>query len=220
MVEDLLKRIEICESKIDYENYRDNYLDKLVHSYPILSLDEEKELFKLFSTTKDKTYKDIIFKCHLREVHDTCKDTSGYRSDLISEGIVLLYDFITEYDYEVPYTTFTDQLIARLTILYSKKISENDKSLDTEMSTQELAGLEQNGKCLTSESEEEKVVEETPKEELIIVINEGIEIVPKKETKPEKDITQIYTKLFGEPPKPKKLTKRYRPPIDPGELGF
>lgn len=219
MVEDLLKRIEMCETKILYEKHKDNYMDTLVHSYPVLSLEDEKELFKLFRTTHDKKYKDIIFKCHLRDVHDTCKDTTDYRTDLIGEGIVLLCEFIDLYDYTMPYTTFTDQLKVRLTILYNEKSLENNKSLDTAMSTQDLIDLENNGKCLTDTNEIEPVHKKEIIEPLIIVLKEGIEIVPREESmKP--DITAIYKKLFGESPKIKKLKKRYRPPINPDDLGY
>ena len=203
MIKDLLRRIELCESKINYEKHKDKYLEKLVYSYPILTLEEERELFKLYKTTKDKIYKDIIFKCHLRDVHDVCTDTSSYRSDLISEGIVLLCEFIDYFDYSMPYDNFTNVLKTRLTVLYNDKSMENNKSLDTEMSLQELAGLEKNGKCLTDTNEVEPVVEE-PKEELEI-INDKEYLLSKSEG------NKIFNKIF----KTKKLiykpSRRIRP---------
>lgn len=55
MVKEILKKIDDCESKINYESNKEGYLEELVHSYPILSLNEERVLFNLYKTTKDKT---------------------------------------------------------------------------------------------------------------------------------------------------------------------
>lgn len=147
MVEELKKKIEECESKLDSEN--DNYLEKLVHSYPELNLNDERILFNLYKISNDKTYKDIIFKCHLRDVYDTCKVTNDYRADLISEGTLLLYEFIDNYDYKIPYSSFKKALTTRLVVLFNDMITKNDKSLDTKMSTHELACLEEHGKDFT-----------------------------------------------------------------------
>ena len=176
MVEELLKKIEECENSIDYEKHRDKYLDKLVHSYPILSLSEEKELFKLYRTNYERKYKDIIFKCYLRYVHDTCKDTSSNRDDLISEGIVLLCEFIDSYDNSMYYITFKEALVTRLYILYTSKMMENEKSKDREISLQELNKLEKKDIIPSNEFNynkrnlyNRKIIE--LKEELIIVSN-------------------------------------------------
>ena len=180
MVKRLLEQIEKCESEINYEKHRDKYLETLVHSYPTLTVPEEKELFKLYKTTGDRTYKDIIFKCNLKVVHDTCTDTTGLREDLISEGIVLLCEFIDHYDYTMPYMTFTQALKTRLTVLYNSKRIENHKQLNTEMSTQDLEEREEKGECLTETEEIKPIRRKVYKETLVVLINEGINVVPRK----------------------------------------
>ncbi len=204
MVEKLLKQIEKCEREVNYEEQRGNYLNKLVHSYPTLTMPEEKELFKLYKTTGDRTYKDIIFKCNLKVVHDTCTDTTGLREDLISEGIVLLCEFIDHYDYTMPYMTFTQALKTRLTVLYNSKIIDNQKQLNTEMSTHELEEQEEEGKCLTDTNEIEPVAKQkhyilfiVSNEELFIEPKESLEIVPNPRLS-KKDGEEIFGRVFDQ----------------------
>lgn len=174
MVKEILKKIDDCESKINYESNKEGYLEELVHSYPILSLNEERVLFNLYKTTKDKTYKDIIFKCYLRDVYDTCTVFNDVRADLISEGTILLYEFIDNYDYRIPYNSFRKVLQTRLKLLYEEKINDNNNSLDSKMSIKELINLEKRDKCLTDTDVIEEPISEE-KEELIIVKNYSLE---------------------------------------------
>ena len=60
-IDDLINRINEVEAKIDYENYQEEYYEKLVHGYPVLSVEEEKNLFILYKISKDKTFKDILY---------------------------------------------------------------------------------------------------------------------------------------------------------------
>ena len=172
-IDDLLKQINDCESNIDYENHQEGYYEKLVHGYPILSLEDERILFNLYKVSHDKTFKDIIFKCHLRDVYDCCTDITGYKMDLISEGNILLYEFIDSYDYTMPYTSFKKALTTRLTILYKKMSDENNSSLDTKMSTHELRSLEEKGKNFTenidTEIKTKEVIRGNKKYTLIVV---------------------------------------------------
>lgn len=172
-IDDLLKKIDECENNIDYENYQEGYYEKLVHGYPVLSLEDERILFSLYKTSNDKTFKDIIFKCHLRDVYDCCTDITGYKMDLISEGNILLYEFIDNYDNSMPYVSFKKALTTRLTVLYKKMADENNSSLDTKMSTHELRSLEEKGKNFTenieSNTNEKEDIKNIKKYKLIIV---------------------------------------------------
>lgn len=152
-IDDLLNKINECESNVDYEKNQEGYYERLVHSYPVLSMEDEKVLFSIYKTSQDKTFKDIIFKCHLRDVYDCCTDITGYKMDLISEGNILLYEFIDSYDYTMPYISFKKVLTTRLTVLYKKMADENNSSLDTRMSTHELSNLEEKGKNFTENHE-------------------------------------------------------------------
>lgn len=232
MIERLLEQIEKCESEIDYEKHRDKYLDTLVHSYPTLTLSEEKELFQLYDKTRDRTYKDIIFKCNLKVVHDTCTDTTGYRDDLISEGIVLLCEFIEHFDYKMPNTTFTQALKSKLSVLYNSKKIENNKQLNTEMSIEELKQHEEEGKCYTDSDYIKPIKHNAKRKRLIVVFKEGIIIVPRYNE--ELDIVpnpvnekylinrregkDIFNKVFSKPPK-KLINKPFRK-IKPGDMDY
>jgi hypothetical protein len=172
-IDDLIRRINECESNIDYEKHQDGYYEKLVHSYPVLSMEEERNLFILYKLSKDKTFKDIIFKCHLRDVYDCCTDLTGYKMDLISEGNILLYEFIDNYDSTMPYTNFKQALTTRLTVLYKNMADENNSSLDTKMGTHELRSLEERGKNFTENIEsnisEKEDIKNIKKYKLVIV---------------------------------------------------
>ena len=212
MVEELKKKIEECESKLDSEN--NNYLEKLVHSYPELNLNDERILFNLYKISNDKTYKDIIFKCHLRDVYDTCKVTNDYRADLISEGTLLLYEFIDNYDYRIPYNNFRKVLQTRLKLLYEEKINDNNNSLDSKMSIKELINLEKRDKCLTdTDVIEEPIFEE--KEELIIVKNYSLEepkyLLSYEEAKHILYYTLIHNKGDNPNKQKKHKIKKYKP---------
>lgn len=232
MIKKLLEQIEKCESEIDYEKHRDKYLDILVHSYPTLSLSEEKELFELYNKTRDRTYKDIIFKCHLKDVHDTCTDTTGFRDDLISEGIVLLCVFIDHYDYTMTCNTFTEALKSKLSTLYNSKRIENHKQLNTEMSIQELEACEDAGECLTSTNEIKPIKHNTNREKLIIVLKEGINVVQRynesldivpnpvneKYLINRREGKDIFNKAFSNSPK-KLINKPFRK-IKPSDMDY
>lgn len=187
MVEELLKKIEDCENNIKYERHKDKYLDKLVHSYPTLTVPEEKELFKLYRSTKDHKYKDIIFKCHLKDVHDTCTDTSSYREDLISEGIVLLCEFIDYFDNNMPYITFREALVTRLFVLYTSKKMEND--LNNNMFLQELKEYEKNNDVSIDEIKSNKNKQRSRK---IIEVKEELIIIPNFKKKKNYDVLLDY----------------------------
>lgn len=153
MVNRILKQIDELEKNVKYsENMEDNYRE-LIYSYPVLNKADELSLFKIYNNTKDTLFKDVIFKCHLRDVYDCCTDITGYKLDLVSEGNILMYELIDKYDYTVPYTTFSNFLKTRLTVLYKNMTDENNTSLDTKMSTHELASLEDKGKNLTEEQD-------------------------------------------------------------------
>ena len=49
----------------------------------------------------------------------------------------------------MPYSSFKKALTTRLVVLFNDMITKNDKSLDTKMSTHELACLEEHGKDFT-----------------------------------------------------------------------
>ena len=197
MVEELLKRISECESKSD------GCVEKIIHSYPVLTLEEERKLFGLYDFTNEKQYKDIIFKCHLRDVYDTCDDESGYRQDLISEGTILLYEYIDHYDFRMPYTTFKDNLVIRLKFLYNELKEINNKSLDTRMSTYDLACLEENGKNLTENTEEDG---KSPAGLEIVPIDREVYLLDAKE------VSKIAYEIFKYKPKIKK--KNFTPRHD------
>ena len=172
-IDDLIKKIEECESNVDYENHQVEYYEKLVHSYPVLSMEDDRKLFILYKLSKDKTFKDILFKCHLRDVYDCCTDITGYKMDLISEGNILLYEYIDSYDTTMPYINFKQVLTTRLTILYKNMADENNSSLDTKMSTHELRSLEEKGKNFTenveSDVNEREDIKKVKKTKLIII---------------------------------------------------
>ena len=207
MIEELKKKIEECESRLDSED--GIYLDNLVHSYPKLNINDERILFGLYKNTKDKNYKDIIFKCHLRDVYETCDDKSDYRPDLISEGTLFLYKYIDCYDYDLSYPSFKENLTARLKLLYWKLTENNNKSLDTKMSTHELKCLEERGKCLTDTNEVEEPDIKTNKEDLIIVTKKKNFMIKNNRT------IAIFKNIFGDDfeikPKKLKYRKKYKP---------
>lgn len=149
MFDGIIKQINDCENNLKYsEDVEGNYKE-LIYSYPTLKYGEERSLFKLYNKTKDKIFKDIIFKCHLRDVYDCCTDITGYKLDLVSEGNILMYELIDTFDYTMPYANFNNFIKTRLTVFYKKMIDDNNSSLDTKMSTQELARLEEIGKNFT-----------------------------------------------------------------------
>lgn len=150
MLEELTKRIEDIEKRIEFDPNNENNYRNLIYSYPILNYVDERKLFEFYRTTYNKEIRDIIFKCHLRDVYDSCTDISGYKLDLVSEGNILMLELIDTFDYKMPYITFTQFLKTRLTVLYKKMTDDNNASLDTKMSTYELACLEEKGKNLTN----------------------------------------------------------------------
>ena len=93
--------------------------------------------------------------------------------DLISEGNILLYEYIDSYDTTMPYINFKQVLTTRLTILYKNMADENNSSLDTKMSTHELRSLEEKGKNFTenvgSDVNEREDIKKVKKTKLIII---------------------------------------------------
>ena len=121
-VKQISKKIDECESK-----YTSSF-EETVNHYPVLSDDEEEEILGLYKKTGDDTYRDIICKCNLRYVFDSCKDESGYREDLISEGTIFLLQFIEKFNKNKALKNFKNILQEGLNKLYKKKTKEAYKA--------------------------------------------------------------------------------------------
>ena len=208
MVIELLKRINEVEIKEDIS------FEEMVFSYPILSLADERDLFKTYKMSQEKLFKDIIFKCHLRDVFKACNDKSGYRQDMISEGIILLYKLIDNYEFTYPYISFKKILTKELRNLFKELIEDNNDSLDTRMSTYDLSCLEKKGKNLTESSDSMDLLqEETDKEELLSVCFDRSNYYLS-----DKEVEKIKNSVFKDNPKIKKNI--YHKKIKPGELEY
>ena len=174
--------IDKCESKYT------NSFEEIVNHYPKLTEDEEERILGLYKTTGSETYRDIICKCNLRYVFDSCKDESGLREDLISEGTIYLLQFIDKFKKNKALKNFKNVLLEGLNKLYKKKTNDNEKALNTEMSTHELEHLEEEGNCLT-DADEIKEPEVNTDDERLYIVRDYIEIVEKEPltiVKPEK----------------------------------
>jgi hypothetical protein len=208
MIIELLKRINEVEIKEDIS------FEEMAFSYPILSLADEIELFKIYKITQEKLFKDIIFKCHLRDVYKTCNDKSGYRQDMISEGIILLYKLIDNYEFTYPYISFKKILTKELRNLFKELREDNNDSLDTRMSTYDLSCLERKGKNLTESSDSmDLLLEETEKEELL-----SVRFDKSNYYLSDKEVEKIKNSVFKDNPKIKKNI--YHKKIKPGELEY
>ncbi len=208
MVQELLKRISETERK------EDATIEEIAFSYPVLSLLEEIMLFNDYRISNDKRIKDIIFKCHLRDVFNACDDKSGFRQDMISEGIILLYSLIDEYDLRIPYSSFKKNLTNELINLFKELRQDNNESLDTRMSTYDLSCLENKGKNLTESYDSMDLLqEETEKEELLIVRFDRSNYYLS-----DKEVEKIKNSVFKDKPKIKKNI--YRKKTEPGELEY
>ncbi len=162
----LKEEISNCESK-----YSGQYED-LIRNYPVLTNGEEKLLFYLYHKTGDDSYKDVITKCYLRYVFDTCNNKTSYREDLISEGTILLLNSIEKYDYRTAKTSLRIQLINDLARLYTKLTNINEQALNTSDFECSLRDYEE-------EYDEEEQEQEPRKEKLIIEISERTNIIKK-----------------------------------------
>lgn len=200
----LKEEISNCESK-----YSGQYED-LIRNYPVLTNGEEKLLFYLYHKTGDDSYKEVITKCYLRYVFDTCNNKTSYREDLISEGTVLLLDTIDEYDYHTAKTSFKLQLINDLVRLYTKLTNKNEQALNTtdyELSLRDYEDYD----------EEEHEIQESPrKEKLIIEISERTNIIKKNYLLDESSSLNILSNTLGYTgktiyKKSKALGKKYKP---------
>lgn len=197
MFNKLIEKINSCENNVKYsEDIEGNY-KSLIYSYPILKYGEERSLFKLYRRTNDTTFKDIIFKCHLRDVYDCCTDITGYKLDLVSEGNILMYELIDSFDYNMPYMDFSKYIKSRLTLFYKKMIDDNNNSLDTKMSTHELARLEELGKSFTELHKDNNISKEENYYDKLSKLKIK-RLIPEKEEKYSlKDYSAIMTdKLF------------------------
>ena len=157
-IDSLKKEIEDSERKIKFkEDAFDNYIN-IAKSYPNINNEDTNALFLKYIISKDRDIKDIIFKCYLKDVYETCDDKTGYRLDLISEGYTLLYQLIDLYDprdyKNMPFRTY---LKVFLSTLYERLTRINEESLDTEMSIDRLISYESKDIDLTEESKESKL---------------------------------------------------------------
>lgn len=209
MFEDLKRIIEEIEKRIEFDPNNENKYKVLIESYPTLNFVIERELFKQYKSTGDKEIRNIIFRCHLRDVYEACKETSEYKIDSISEGNVLLLQLIDEYDYRMPYSSFRQYLKPRLKLFYKGMFDNNDAFLNTRMSTYDLACLEEAGKNLTESNEVEDEHGELTNED-----QEKLIIIPRKEKYllSRKEGKAIFKEVFKNTLKVKKnvLNKKYR----------
>lgn len=142
MVIKTLRNIEECEKKAKYsENIEENYI-KLVYRYPDLSKNEELELFNEYWSTGNPVFREAIFKCYLKYVYELCKDETGYKLDLVSEGNIVLYEAIDSYDPEGTYTNFKYYVYSKLRGYYKRWARDNEEALAFGMSLNKLKVLE------------------------------------------------------------------------------
>ena len=181
MIEKLKKTIEEIEKRIEFDPNNESKYKMLIESYPELNIVMEIELFKQYNKTHDKEIRNIIFRCHLRDVYAVCKKESEYKFDTISEGNVLLLQYIDDHAESLRVMeacnnkfpiNFGKNLKTRLTMLYRGMFDNNDAFSKTRMSTYDLACLEETGKNLTEETEESNEYDELTsrdQEKLVIV---------------------------------------------------
>lgn len=169
----LVKQINEIEKKIEFDSTNEKTYKKLIDSYPSLDYVTERNLFKYYKQTNNKDIRDVIFKCHMKDVYECQIKFKKYNEDLISEGNVLLLQLIKRYDYTIPYTSFKDFLRIRLQVFYNEIACNDDAFNKTKMNLHELASLESKGINITKNTIEDNTLieKEEISEPLIIVKN-------------------------------------------------
>jgi len=157
-LEEIKERIEKCERNCKYrEDPIENY-EKMIYRYPSLNAKNVDTLFRIYKKTGSKDAKDIIFKCHLKDVYEACKDETGAKLDLVSEGNIVLYDLIDTFLDETEYIYFKGYLKIKLKSLFSYLSKKNEQSLDSEISLNKLVVLENKDIDLTECARDFKLI--------------------------------------------------------------
>ena len=218
MFEKLKKTIEEIEKRIEFDPTNEAKYKMLVKSYPELDFVTERELFKQYIETHDKEIRNIIFRCHLNDVYIVCKKESEYKFDTISEGNLLLLQYIDDYAESLRVMeecnnkfpiNFRKNLKTRLTMLYRGMFDNNDAFSKTRMSTYDLACLEEHGNNLTEDIKQEtnEYDELTSRDqEKLVIVHDDKYLMSRKEGK------EVFEKVFPDSKKVKLkvLNKKYR----------
>lgn len=187
MFEELIKQISEIEKKIEFDIKNETNYKRLINSYPTLDYVTERKLFESYKKNKDYELRDVIFKCHMRDVYDCLIKRNKYSEDLISEGNVLLLQTINKFDYTFPYITFKEYLNIRLVVLFNELSCKEDAFSKTKMNIQDLARLESKGKINLDNNEEKdnktKNDNVMNRERLIIVNNKPEPLIIVKKIK-------------------------------------
>lgn len=187
MFESLIKQICEIEKKIEFDIKNEANYKRLINSYPVLDYATERKLFESYNKNGDTEIRDVIFKCHMRDVYDCLIKSNKYNEDLISEGNVLLLQTINKFDYTFPYITFKEYLNVRLVVLFNEMGSKEDAFHKTKMNIQDLARLESKGKINLDNKEEKddktKNDNVINRERLIIVKNKPEPLIIVKKIK-------------------------------------
>jgi hypothetical protein len=157
-LEEIKTKIEKCERNCKYsEDPIENY-EKMIYRYPSLTDNNVSTLLRVYKKTGSRDAKDIIFKCHLKDVYETCKDETGAKLDLVSEGNIVLYNLIDSFLDETEYVYFKGYLKIKIKSLYSSLSKQNEQSLDSEISLNKLKVLEDKDIDLTECARDSKLI--------------------------------------------------------------
>ena len=158
IIKDLSNKIEENERRIKFKEDYEEYYRELVLGYPNIDSIEENILFNEYSKSNNKEIRDILFKCHLKEVYNLCFDKTGYRLDLISSGNIVLMMSIDSFNADSTYTNFRQCLKAKLEGFYKRWIRDNEEALNTDMSISKLISLEDKEIDVTSKCRDDRLL--------------------------------------------------------------